>query len=338
MTAAPDLSTETPVADSLVEGALRQVHLTGAILLRGEFAAPWALEPMGPEEYVAALCPGAQGLVLFHVVLEGSCRIRLESGEEALVSAGEAVMLPYADRHVMSDPQGASPVPVAQLLPPQPWNGGVIRRQGGEGPRTRILCGYLSSGNLLFRPVFRALPPLNHFRPASAAAAEWLCASARYALDEAGLRTGFAARLPELLLIDCLRQYIRKLPPGRSGWLGALRDPVVGRALSLLHQAPAQAWTVAALARRVGVSRTVLGDRFATALGSPPMRYLMDWRLQLASHELRSSDATLPEIAARVGYRSEAAFGRAFKRSVGQSPAGWRRTLGPARAQRPRAR
>jgi AraC-like DNA-binding protein len=200
-----------------------------------------------------------------------------------------------------------------------------MMRHGG-GPRTRIVCGYLGSGDLIFRPAFRALPPLIHFRPASPAASEWLRASARYALDETGRCTGFAARLPELLLIDCLRQYIRELPPGATGLLAALRDPVLGRALSLLHEAPEQAWTVAALARRVGVSRTVLGERFAAALGTPPMRYLAEFRLQLASHELRSGTATLPEIAAGAGYDSQAAFSRAFKRRMGQPPAAWRRT------------
>jgi len=324
MTGTPDLPPQAPGVTALIEEALRLVHLSSAVFLRGEFTAPWAFKSLGPQEYAAALCPGAEQLVLFHIVLEGHCRVRLETGEETFPSAGEAVVLPYSDRHVMGHPGDAAPVPVAQLLPPPPWTTMPLMRHGGGGSPTRILCGYLHCEDLLFHPLLRALPPLIHVQPATAPAAEWLRASARYALAEAGKGGGSSARLPELLLVDCLRQYIERLPATRTGWLAALRDPVVGRALSLLHEAPAERWTVEQLARRVAVSRTVLGERFAAVLGAPPMRYLTQWRLQLAAHRLRSTSATIPEIAGRVGYESEAAFSRAFKRGLGLPPAAWR--------------
>jgi AraC family transcriptional regulator, alkane utilization regulator len=181
---------------------------------------------------------------------------------------------------------------------------------------------------LLFHPVLRALPPLIHVQPATRSAAAWLRASARYTVAEKGGPSASSARLPELLLVDCLRQYIHQLPAARTGWLAALRDPLVGRSLSLLHEAPARPWTVDALARRVGASRTVLGERFAAVLGAPPMRYLTQWRLKLASHLLRSTRETMPEIAGRVGYESEAAFSRAFKRTLGHPPAAWRAAAG----------
>jgi AraC-like DNA-binding protein len=324
MTRTPDLLPEAPGSKALIEEALRLVHLSSAVFLRGEFAAPWAFASLGPEEIPAAVCPGAERLVLFHIVLEGRCRVRLETGQEAFPGAGEAVVLPYSDRHVMGHPGGATPVPIAQLLPPPPWTVMPVMRHGGGGTPTRILCGYLHCDDLLFHPLLRALPPLIHVRPATAPAAEWLRASARYAVDGASRGGGHGARLPELLLVDCLRQYLEELPAARVGWLAALREPVVGRALSLLHAAPAEPWTVDRLARRVAASRSVLGARFAAALGVPPMRYLTQWRLQVASYLLRSTSATLAEIAGRVGYESEAAFSRAFKRELGVPPAAWR--------------
>jgi AraC-like DNA-binding protein len=281
---------------------------------------------------VAALCPGAERLVLFHVLLEGRCRVRLGSGEEALLSEGEAVVIPYGDQHEMGHPADARAVPIASLLPPLPWTSMAVLQHGGGGETTRVLCGYLECQDLLFHPLLKALPPLIHVRPATPAAAEWLRASARYTAAQAG-KGGFTrGRLPELLLVDCLRQYAEELPAARVGWLAAIRDPVVGRALALLHGGPAEPWTVESLARRAGVSRSVLGERFAALLGVPPMRYLMQWRLQLASHLLRSAPAALAEIAGRVGYESEAAFCRAFKREMGVPPAAWReggRRLGP---------
>jgi AraC-like DNA-binding protein len=325
MTGMPNLLPEAPDPAALIEEALRLVHLSGAVFLRGEFAAPWAFASMGPREYAAALRTGTERLALFHVVLEGSCRVQVESGDEVVASAGEAILLPYGDRHVMGDTAADSaPVPVGQLLPPAPWTNIPMMRQGpGSGPSTRVLCGYLHCEDFLFHPLLRALPPLIHFRPTSAPAAEWLRASARYTLAEAA-KGGPGDRLPELLVVDCLRQYIEAQPDVRTGWLAALRDPVLGRALALLHASPAEGWTVTRLARRVGVSRSVLGARFTAVLGAPPMRYLAQWRLQLAAHLLRSTAGTLAEIAGRVGYESEAAFSRAFKRRLGQAPAAWR--------------
>jgi AraC-like DNA-binding protein len=276
---------------------------------------------MGPEDY-ANLVPGARRLVLFHVVLEGQCRVKVESGEEAFLREGEAVVLPYCDRHEMSDAQAPPepPAPISELLPLPPWKVVPVMCHGGAGTRTRVLCGYLNCEDLLFHPLLRALPPLIHVKPASGPAADWLRASARYTLSEPSGRS----RLAELLLVDSLRQWIGQLPQPRKGWLAALRDPVVGKAISLLHESPARQWSVPELARKVGVSRTILGERFSDSLGEPPMKYLAQWRLQLAANLLRRSSETLAEIAGRVGYQSEAAFSRAFKRGLGESPAAFR--------------
>jgi AraC-like DNA-binding protein len=326
MTGTPRRLTETPDGGALIDEALRMIRLSSAVFLRGEFTAPWALLSLGPEEYAAALCPGAERLILFHVVLEGRCTVRMETGEEASLGPGEAVVVPYCDQHRMGHPRLSQPVPFGRLVPPLPWRTPPVVRHGNGGEATRILCGYLNCQDLLFHPVLKALPKLVHVRPATRSAAAWLSATAHYALEKTSSWNPSAAgaQLPEFLLVECLRQYVAALPPERTGWLAALRDPVVGCALVLLHGAPAESWTVARLAREVGTSRSVLGDRFAAMLGEPPMRYLAQWRLQVASHLLGTTAETIPEIAARVGYESDAAFSRAFKRGLGAPPASWR--------------
>jgi transcriptional regulator GlxA family with amidase domain len=202
----------------------------------------------------------------------------------------------------------------------------VVCRIDGGGPTTRVLCGYLSCDDLLFNPVLRALPRLIHVRARPGPGAEWREATLRYMLEEAGRAhaAGLLARLPELVLVDCLRQYVESLPATQTGWLGALRDPILGRALTLLHAQPAEPWTVTQLARRAGASRSILAARFTHALGVSPMRYLLHWRLQLAADLLRGTRLGVAIIAQRVGYESEFAFSRAFKRHVGASPAAWR--------------
>lgn len=334
----PNLMPETPNrataggdgADSadLLADVLQRIHLTSAIFLRGEFQAPWAFTSVDGPTACQLLRPGARNLVLFHVAIEGSFGIALETGEQALAHAGDAVVMPYGDVHTMGFPEGTPPVPIARLLPMPPWKQMPVVRHGGGGLPTRILCGYLDCDELLFNPLLRALPRLIHVRPSSRQAAQWREASLRYVVeqgDQAGAAAGeFLARLPELVLVDCLRQYIQELPAGQSGWLGALKDPVLGRALMHLHARPAHPWTVAALAERSAVSRSVLADRFAQSLGVSPMRYLAQWRMQLAANLLRDHPQLgLAEVADRVGYDSEAAFSRAFKRHLGTSPSAW---------------
>jgi AraC-like DNA-binding protein len=323
--------TETPppmtALPDLLAGVLRQVHVASALFLRGEFSAPWALLSPSRADLIQVLQPGAHNLVLFHIVVEGRCHFALEAGDTAYAEAGEVVLLPYADRHSMAYPPSTPTVPIAELLPPPPWPPMPLLRHGGGGHGTRVLCGYLRCEELLFNPVLKALPPLIHLRP-SAGAAQWLQASVHYALGELAQRAPGAGellqRLPEVLLIDCLRQYAQQLPAQQKGFLAALRDPVAGRALALLHESPAHAWTIDELARRAATSRTVLGERFHDLLGESPMHYLTQWRLQLAARELSAGDVPVAAVANRVGYGSEAAFSRAFKRLLGVAPSAWR--------------
>lgn len=329
MSETPDrASTSFQPGTELLADVLHRIHLASAVFLRGEFTAPWAFASTDEATLCQIVRPEARRLLLFHAAVEGSFTVTLAGGESATAHAGDAVLLPYCDVHTMGFPAGTPPVPIASLVPPLPWRDMPVLRHGGGGAPTQILCGYLHCADLLFNPLLRALPRLIVVRPGTDQSAQWRQATLRYALDQnahpgSGLPP-LLARLPELVLVDCLRQYVLELPPGRSGWLAALADPVLSRALTLLHSRPAEAWTVDGLARKAAVSRSVLADRFAQVLDVSPMRYLAQWRMQLAADFLRTdAHLGLAEVADRVGYESEAAFSRAFKRCLGVSPAAW---------------
>jgi AraC family transcriptional regulator, alkane utilization regulator len=327
MTGTPEHMTETPNPHAVLSEVLRRVRLASAVFLRGEFAAPWAFVSATSQVLAQVVAPAARRLVLMHVAVEGAFRITLDTGETAEVRQGEAVVLPYCDVHTMGYPELAAPVPIVELLPMPPWTElPVTARIDGGGAPSRVMCGYLHCDDMLFDPLLRALPRLIHVPAAAGPAAQWREASVRYAL-EAAAKPGaseLCARIPELVLIDCLEQYAASLTVDRAGWLGALRDPVVGRALALMHAQPTEDWTVEGLAQRLAVSRSVFADRFTQLIGLPPMKYLAQWRLQLAADLVRTTELGIAEIAGRVGYDSEAAFSRAFKRQFGASPASWR--------------
>jgi AraC-like DNA-binding protein len=196
-----------------------------------------------------------------------------------------------------------------------------VIRHGGGGGRTSVVCGYLHCDAPLFEPVVSALPPVFVVRPPSGPAAEWVSASIQYALDA---KASLAVRLPELLFLEVLRLYVQSQPPHLSGWLAALHDPIVGPALTELHREPARDWTLDELARRSACSRSTLNERFSRLVGRAPMRYLAEWRLQLAAEMLQETTLGVAAVAYRVGYESEAAFNRAFKRGMGKPPAQWR--------------
>ena len=345
MTRTPDYMTQTPEPSpagdklsaagvELLEDVLRRVRLSSAVFLRGEFSAPWGFISTDEKTLAQVVHPTARRLVLMHVIVEGECSLSVEGAGTVRARAGDAVVLPYCDVHTMSFPAETPPVSIAELLPAPPWTElPVVCSGGGGGAPTRVLCSYLDCDDLVFNPLLRALPRLIHVRPVSDQAAQWRELSLRYTLEQAGragARAGAAvlARVPELVLVDCLRQYAESLGKAETGWLSALRDPVVGRSLVLIHAQPAEPWTVSSLARRVAVSRSVLAERFSASLGVSPMRYLTQWRLQLAADLLREGTQGIAALAARVGYESEAAFSRAFKRHLGVSPTAWREQRG----------
>jgi AraC-like DNA-binding protein len=336
MTETPPHVTETPDLGSgtsrdpfdIVPQVLDLVRLTGAVFFRSDLRAPWALTCPATRDVAGALPPGSGSLVMFHIVAEGHCWFALENGVKRHLTRGDVVVMPYGDAYSFGSREHADPIPIATLLPPTPWTELPRLVFGGDGEHTLVVCGYLRGDAVLFDPVLRALPSLFVVRPPAGPAEAWVTATVEYALQAPQSLHHPARsnqRLPELLFTEVLRLYLHEGPDVElTGWLAALRDPVVGQALSLLHANPARDWTVAELAMAVAASKTVLVDRFGQLLGRPPIRYLTEWRLNLASGMLRTTRLGVAEIGAKVGYSSEEAFSRAFKRALGKAPAHWR--------------
>ncbi len=338
MTGTPEVHSETPQRQAptppdgpvdLLSDLLGTVHLSGAVLFRAEFGEPWAIAVPEACDMAHMLPTPTEHVVPFHLVDQGRCWIEAGGGERVWLATGEAVLLPYGAAHRLGGREVAAPASVGALLPRPPWSEVPLLRHGGRGGATRVVCGFVHCEELLFSPFLQGLPPLLHVRPGANPAARWLETTIRYTAHEAcGADPGSRSLLPrltELMFVEVLRHHMRSLSDGQVGWLAAANDPVLGRALGWIHRAPAKSWTVEDLARRVGVSRTVLAERFGRRLGQPPMRYLARWRLQVGAQLLRTTSAPLKAIAERIGYVSEAAFGRAFKRLFGVPPADWRR-------------
>lgn len=319
-------SPETPADQLGLRAALERLRLEGAIFLRAEYTDAWAYDSPTAPELIDLLQPGAERLVLFHIVARGGCWVQVGEGERHWADEGDVIVLPYADQHRMGGRSQTSTVPLASLLEAPPWQRLPVIRLGEGGPPTDIVCGYLHSSDPLFDPALRALPPVFVVK-SSPVTAQWVRASIDYALEHGTGDAGSpaATRLPELLLTEMLAQYLASAPGAKSGWLAALGDPVLAPALSLLHHDLGRKWTVADLADEVAVSRSVLDDRFRTVLAISPMRYLTLWRLRLARDLLANTELTVGAIATRVGYESQEAFSRAFKRAHGASPSTWRR-------------
>lgn len=315
-----------PARDAGLQAALDDLRLDGAIFLRAEYTEAWAYQSPPTADLITLLRPGAERLVLFHIVAAGELWIALEGGERHWASQGDVIVLPYGGQHAMGGQAEAAQVPIAELLDPPPWREFPVIRHGGGGPRTDVVCGYLQTDDPLFDPALRALPPVFVVHPAPATAS-WVQASVAYATQPAQLAqpSRAATRLPELLLTEMLRLHLSTAPAADAGLLAALRDPVLAPALAALHRSPDRKWTVTDLAAQAKVSRSLLDQRFRDQLGRSPIRYLTQWRMHIAQDLLRSTDATVAAISRRVGYESEEAFSRAFKRESGRSPDHWRR-------------
>ena len=324
MTEAPPQLAATP---ELLESALEQLRLEGAIFFRSELTEPFAFESI-PLQLADALHPGADRLILFHIVARGSCWVAGPDGARHWASEGDVIVLPYGDRHTIGGVAEADAVPINTLLDPLPWTNLPLLRHGGGGEAVELVCGYLYSEDPLFDPAMRALPPAFVVRLPEGAGAGWVRASITYALEHAvpsnATTNPITTRLPELVLIDVLRVHLASAPAADRGWLAALRDPVLAPALSLLHTSPDHKWTVAELASAAAVSRSILDDRFRQVLGRSPIRYLTEWRMHLAEELLATTELSVVVVARRVAYDSEEAFSRAFKRSHGLSPSHWR--------------
>ena len=311
---------------------LRVAHLTGGVFLHAEFFAPWCIAArLAPEHCAPAVGPAAH-LMGYHYVLEGALDIRVqdEAGEGLTIAAGEVVMLPRNHLHVMGSDLSLPPVAGSDIIRP-PQDGGLSSiHHGGDGRRTRMICGFLGCASAEGNPLISTLPAMLRLKVEQGGSAEWIRSTFQYAAEEvAAGRPGsetVLAKLSELLFVETVRRYAEALPEGRTGWFAGLKDPHVSRALALLHRDIARRWTVNDLGREVGLSRSALADRFIRLIGAPPMHYLANWRMQVATQKLRETNGSLAQVAEIVGYDSEAAFSRAFKKAIGTAPANWRRS------------
>jgi AraC-like DNA-binding protein len=314
--------------------ALSSVRMTGAIFAEATCTAPWgfavpAIDAL--EQVVLMLAPGTERVVGYHLVTDGKAVVRLEGAADVPVTAGDIVIIPHGDPHTISN--GAPSKLVDSSTSLAGWLAGDVRtmRLDGGGEATRFVCGYFGCERHAARLFLAGLPSIIKIDVRSDTAGRWLEASVRHLLDEAQLqRPGGAivlSKMAEAFFIETLRRYIQQLPPEQRGWLAGARDPVVGAALALLHREPCYPWTVAELAAKVGASRSLVAGRFAQLLGEPPLTYLGRWRLQLAARLLQTTRKPIVHVALDVGYESEAAFNRAFKREFDLPPAQYRRKL-----------
>ena len=310
---------------------LRVSHLTGGVFLHADFFAPWCMKAHLTPDFCGPVLGSASHMILYHYVIEGEVSVRIESGdgEELRVGAGEIVMLPRNDAHLIGSDLGHPPVNGNDIVQ-APCDGGFFKiRHGGNGAATRMVCGFLGCNEADGNPVLSTLPAAFTLSVSDAGAGDWVRSTFQFAADEvAAGRPGseaMLAKLSELLFVEAVRRYAETLPEGQTGWLAGLRDPYVARALALFHNQISHAWTVDAVSRDVGLSRSAFAERFSRLIGEAPMQYLARWRMQVAAQKLRGTSSSLGQVAQMVGYESEAAFSRAFKKSFGSAPANWRR-------------
>lgn len=327
------------VADPL-SAVLRAVRLRGAIFFVVDASAPWVAEAPATRVLAPLILPGAQHVIEYHVVTRGSCYGGLVNGRAIELGTGDVIVFPQGDAHVMSstpdmrgDPaldglRGSNDAgQLGELLRSTKDLPPFTLKMGGGG-QSQVVCGFLGCDARPFNPLIAALPRVVHVPADSTPTNGYLSSLIALTMTEsAHKRAGsevVLARFSELMFIEVVRRHLQTLPPEQEGWLAGLRDPVVGRALSLLHARPAHDWTIDGLARAASSSRSALAERFKHFVGQPPMQYLAQWRMQLASGLLAEGNANVGAVAYEVGYGSEAAFSRAFKKLVGLSPAAWR--------------
>jgi AraC-like DNA-binding protein len=318
------------VKDDVLSDVLRAVRLTGAVYFDNLVSSPWVAATPPLREIAAAVMPGAQRVIEYHLFAEGSGWGHALGEEPIRLEQGDIILFAHGDPHILSSAPGMQAEPEMAKFAPTSAPLPIFYEVGGGGPeRARIVCSFLGWDERPYNPLLASLPSVIHLPAANprnnnGRLATLLGIAATEARDKRPGSQNVLSRLSELMFVDTLRQYLETLPPTQKGWLAGLRDPMVGASLAALHGDPRRAWTVEDLARLVGVSRSVFAERFAELVGQPPMQYLALWRMQLASR-LLIDGGSVASVAAAVGYESEAAFSRAFKKLVGESPATWRR-------------
>jgi AraC-like DNA-binding protein len=331
---------------------LRAVRLRGAVFYHIDGAPPWVAEAPHAREIIPAIMPGADHMIEFHGLVKGSCWAAVAGESPIRLEAGDVVLFPQGDPHVMSSAPGLRAPSVDATIyysprPPQlPYSLSMrdaeitTARLDGDGrDQATLVCGFLGLDARPFNPLLAALPRILRVPGSTLGAESWVTTFLRAVVAESSARRpggeAVLERMSEMLFVEVLRRHIDSLPAEQTGWLAGMRDAAVGRALSLMHEKPGEAWTLERLGENAGLSRSSLHERFVHFIGQPPIQYLAQWRMQVASRLLRDTDAKVVQVAIEVGYESEAAFSRAFKRVAGVSPGAWRKGkrvgAGPAR-------
>ncbi len=311
---------------------LRVVRLDGAYFFAVEAREPWSVETAAARELSPRILPAAEHLISYHILTDGRCYGGVRGEEQVELVAGDVIVFPHGDAHVMSSGRGLRLGPDVHSAAPARYPETV--HLGDRGPHgASFVCGFLGCDLRPFNPLLAALPRRLHVRGMSGA---WFGTFTRQLTEESrrgrpGADT-VLTRLAELMFIEVLRRYLEDLPQGQTGWLAGIRDGVVGRVLTLLHGRPGHPWTLEELAREAASSRSNVARRFAEIVGQPPMQYLTHWRMQVAANLLAQSGAKVAAIGAEVGYDSEAAFSRAFKKATGLAPGAWREVRRTARS------
>ena len=326
--------------EDTLSSVLRSVRMRAAVFYYVSCRRVWAAEAPRAGEIAQAVMPGAEHVMEYHLIAKGEGWAATAGVPPVRLSAGDIVMFPQGDAHVISSHPGLQPprfdakwvFKTRDVQKPMPisYHHGI--EQAGatvpvESADAIVVCGFIGCDLRPFNPVIAALPRLMHL-PTDREGA-WVRTVIQQAATESRSpgpgSQAILARMSEMLFVDAVRRYVESLPEQSAGWLAGMRDRYVGRALALVHEAPAKAWTIDTLGRKVGLSRSALYERFVHFVGQPPMQYLTNWRMQVASNLLCSSSLNVAAIALDVGYESEAAFARAFKRATGMPPAAWRR-------------
>ncbi|WP_416140811.1 cupin domain-containing protein [Halomonas sp. HK25] len=307
-----------------------------------EGGARWVSESPPAAEIAELIMPGVEHVMAYHVLTQGECWASVIGESPVALREGDVVIFPRGDPHVMSSEPGMrGTVDLTPYGLPRPEQLPFFASRQGESLSmsrldrecewhgATLVCGFFGCDANPFNPLLASLPHLLHVRARAGGDDDWIAHFIRFALSEStDKRPGGEAvleRLSEAMFVELMRRYLEAMPEEQSNWFAGLRDRHVGRALALLHQRPGEAWTIDRLADRIGLSRSALHERFARFTGHAPMHYLARWRMQVAAGLLRQSSASVASVALEVGYESEAAFSRAFRRETGLPPATWRR-------------
>jgi AraC-like DNA-binding protein len=336
----PTPAAETAARLDVLSEVLRTVRLTGATFFSAEFRAPWGFTSPPREAVVETLQDPDAHLVLFHLVLEGRATARVEGASGTTLEAGDIVAFPQGDAHRVWQGRPRRWYDTAPAVRRALAGELQVTRTGGSGNPTRFVCGYFSCDRWASEVLLAGLPSMLRVSVRDGDRRGWLEEAVQFLAAEAASnhagRTALLTKLSEALFVETLRRWMTALPAEHIGWLAGARDTVVGRALALIHRQPSRRWTLDALARSAGASRSTLTERFAHYLHEPPMTYLARWRLQSGARLLVTTQHSVLEIAGRVGYESEAAFNRAFRREYGLPPGRYRREAREPSARRKR--